>query len=174
MNKIKLRNSKNCKVSTFLPSYQKDGFTLIELIIVMLIIGIASGFVGVLVHRGSSSRELNKFTKEVSATLRYARSRAVAEKKVYSFIIWRDKETYGLYVDFSSDEHLEDVPPVVYKIIPKPLQIISETRADYLRMDFFPQGNSSGGTLEIINQKDKAFFIIVNKVTGRVEVRRAL
>lgn len=148
------------------------GFTLIELIIVLLIIGIALGLVGVLIYRGTSDLELKRFTKNVSATLRYARSHAIAEKRVYSFIIWENKGVYGLYVDSSYNDDMEEATPVIYKPIPKLLQTIFENRADYLRIDFFPQGNSSGGIIEIKNQKGKALVIIVNKVIGRVEVKK--
>jgi general secretion pathway protein H len=182
MKNEKLRNLEgklHCNVKIYNLKFEicnprrRCGFTLIELIIVLFIIGVALGLVGILVHRGSSELELKTFTKDVSATLRYARSHAITEKKFYSFIILKDKEAYGLYADFSiNEDFFEEATPVVYKTIPKPLQIIFENRAEYLRIDFFPQGNSSGGIVEITNQKGKTFFIIVNKVTGRVGVKR--
>lgn len=148
------------------------GVTLIELIIVLFIIGIASGLVGVLIYRGTSDLELSTFTKDVSATLRYARSHAIAEKKVYSFIMWEDKMAYGLYVDYPEEE-VEEPAPLIYKTVPKLLEAIFKSKTDNFRIDFFPQGNSSGGIIEIKNQKGKTFFIIVNKVTGRVEVKKS-
>jgi len=155
------------------------GFTLIELLIVMLIIGIALGFISITAYYGGGPLELNTFAKDVSATLRYARSHAIAEKRVYSFIMWKDKRTYGLYVDFSDNEETEEPTPVIYKTIPDSLEATFKDRsprldpdADSFRIVFFPQGNSSGGIMEIRNQKSKVFLIIVNKVTGRVEVKK--
>jgi prepilin-type N-terminal cleavage/methylation domain-containing protein len=159
------------------------GFTLLELIIVMLIIGIALGFISITIYYGASPLELNVFVKDVSATLRYARSHAVAEKRVYSFIMWKDKRAYSLYVDFSNDEETEEPVPVIYKSVPDPLETFFknsssrhvgiDSEIDTFRIDFFPQGNSSGGIMEVRNQKGKAFLIMVNKVTGKVEVKNA-
>ena len=77
-----------------------------------------------------------------------------------------------MYPGLSPDSDIEGASPVVYKNIPDPLEIRFEKRAGFLRIDFFPQGNSSGGLFEVINQKGKNFFIIVNRVTGRVEVKK--
>ncbi len=153
----------------------RAGFTLIELIIVLLIIGIAFGVVGIAVYSGGSFFELNTFVKNVSATLGYARSHAVAEKKTYSFVLWKDNRAFGLYIDFSDGnrDKDEEQPAVIYKDIPPALEAVLKNKTDDFKIDFFPQGNSSGGTVEIRDQKGKTFFIIVNKVTGRVEVKRS-
>ena len=152
----------------------REGFTLIELIIVLLIIGIAFGVVGIAVYSGGSFLELNTFVKDVSATLRYARSHAVAEKKIYSFVLWKDNRAFGLYIDFSDGnrDKDEEPPAVIYKDIPPALEAVLKNKSNDFKIDFFPQGNSSGGTIEIRDQKGKTFFIIVNKVTGRVEVKK--
>lgn len=146
------------------------GFTLIELLIVLVIIGIALGFVSITLYHEGGALELNTFVKDVSATLRYARSHAIAEKKIYSFIMLRDKRAYGLYVDFPSNSE-EKPEPIIYKTIPEFFETIFKSSTDDLKIDFFPQGNSSGGIVEVRNQKGKSFLITVNKITGRVEVK---
>ncbi|UCF86698.1 MAG: prepilin-type N-terminal cleavage/methylation domain-containing protein, partial [Nitrospiraceae bacterium] len=78
------------------------GFTLIELLIVLTILAIASSVIGVLFHHGSGTLEVKKTTKHIAATLRHARSKAVSEKKVYSFVVL-DNKKYGLYEDYSFD-----------------------------------------------------------------------
>ena len=152
----------------------REGFTLIELIIVLLIIGIAFGVVGIAVYSGGSFLELNTFVKDVSATLRYARSHAVAEKKIYSFVLWKDNRAFGLYIDFSDGnrDKDEEPPAVIYKDIPPALEAVLKNKSNDFKIDFFPQGNSSGGIIEIRDQKGKTSFIIVNKITGRVEVKK--
>jgi len=169
MQNAKLR----CSLKFTIPHFRGHGFTLIELIIVLLIIGIAAALVGIVIHKGAGSLELSTFTKDVSATLRYARSHAIAEKRVYSLIIWKDQEAYGLYNDLSLSKDIEEITPVIYKTIPQTLQIIFDSKTDYLRIDFFPQGTSTGGIIEIKNQKGKTFFIIVNKITGSVKVKKS-
>lgn len=157
---------------TIFSSQRQGGFTLIELIIVLVIIALASGLVGIFIHRGSDKLELKTVTKYMAATLRRARSRAIAEKKVYSFIIQADKRAYGLYADLPHSGELEDAVPVIYETIPESLQIIFESRNDYFRIDFYPRGNSSGGTVKITNQKGKIFSIKINRITGSVKIKK--
>lgn len=146
------------------------GFTLLELIIVMLIIGITLGLISITLYYKGGPFELNTFVNDVSATLRYARSRAIAEKKVYSFIIRENERAYGLYVG-SSNKEVKESSPVIYRTIPEHLETILKNKTDDSKIDFFPQGNSSGGTIEVKNQKGKILLIVVNKVTGSVEVK---
>ncbi len=151
----------------------RAGFTLIELLIVLLIIGLAFGLTGLAIHSGGSFFELNTFSKDVSATLRYARSQAVAEKKIYSFILWKEDRAFGLYTDFSGGNKDEELPPIIYKAIPSTLEVNLKNKTDDFKIDFFPQGNSSGGTIEIKDKKGRAFSIVVSRVTGRVEVKKS-
>lgn len=143
----------------------EKGLTLIELLLVLLIIGIASTLVGVLVHKGIGNVGLNTFAKEISATLRYARSHAVAEKRTYSFIIWGKDKAYGLYADAS---------PIIYKRFSlEDLQAtLKNSDVEDIRIDFSPQGNSTGGTIEIKSQKGPTWFISVNRVTGKIDVKK--
>ena len=150
----------------------KAGFTLIELIIVLLIIGIGFGLAGLAIRSGGSFFELNTFSKEISAALRYARSHAVAEKKIYSFVLWKDNRAFGLYTDFSIRTEDEEQPPVIYKSIPTALEVTLKNKTDDFKIDFFPQGNSGGGTIEIRDEKGRIFVIVVSRVTGKVEAKK--
>ncbi|MCK5286463.1 MAG: prepilin-type N-terminal cleavage/methylation domain-containing protein [Thermodesulfovibrionia bacterium] len=173
--KSNLRNFKTFNLNSSFRNSQSSGFTLIELIIVIIIIGIALGLSTIFIRYGGGGVELNTFVKELSATLRYARSHSVAEKKKYSFILWEDRRAYGLYVDSSADENdIEDPQPLIYKTVPESIEVILKDKKGEIKIDFFPLGNSGGGILEIKNQKGKTFFIKINKITGRVEVEKSL
>jgi prepilin-type N-terminal cleavage/methylation domain-containing protein len=150
----------------------KSGFTLIELLIVLLILVVALGLAGILVNRGSGNLELKTFTKHMATTLRYARNQAISEKKVHSFIFSDDKNTYGLYADIFFDKDPEAETALVYKTIPESLTVTFENKDEYKRIDFYPRGISSGGKISISNQKNKRFFIIVNRLTGNVEIQK--
>jgi general secretion pathway protein H len=152
-----------------------SGFTLIEIIIVLFIIGIASGLVGILISRGSGSLEIRTFTKDVSSVLRYARNHAVSEKRQYCFVIDINEDVYRLYTtDTSKDEEDEETVLVISKSIPEELQMtVKDSDTDSPYIEFFPWGNTSGGVIEITNRKGSVFFIIVNRITGRLEVGEA-
>lgn len=154
------------------------GFTLIELVVVLLIFSVALGVVGILINRRSGSLELKTFTKHISATLRYARNRAISEKKTYSFIILKETREYGLYADPSSKtandnaEENDEEKYLLRKTIPEQLDIEFESMNEYLKIDFYPRGSSSGGSFDIRNQKGRKLSIIVNKITGMVKIKK--
>ncbi|MEW6601424.1 MAG: prepilin-type N-terminal cleavage/methylation domain-containing protein [Nitrospirota bacterium] len=146
------------------------GFTLVEVIIVLFIIGIASGLVGVWINRGSGGLEIRKFTKNISATLRYARTRSVSEKKIYCFVIDKEEQKYRLYAeapDYTKVDLVGENP------IPEELQMsVRGSDEDAPNVEFFPRGNSSGGVIEILREDGTGYFITINRITGRVDVEK--
>lgn len=149
----------------------RTGFTLIEIIIVMLIIGIASGLVGIMISKGSESRELRLFTKDVSTVLRYARNRAVSEKKIYCFVIDKEENKYRLY---SEDTDYNNIKLVMEKDIPEVLAMnLQDSEEESPNIEFLPHGSSTGGVLEVIHEEGKAFFINVNRITGKIDMEKA-
>lgn len=147
------------------------GFTLVEVIIVLFIIGIASGLVGVWINRGSGNLEIRKFTKEVSAALRYARTRAVSEKKIYCFVIDKEEQKFRLY---SEDTDYTKVDLVSDKPIPEELQMtVRGSDEESPNVEFYPRGNSSGGVIEVVREDGTGYFITINRITGKVDVEKA-
>lgn len=148
------------------------GFSLVELIIVLLIIGIASGLVGLYIGRGTDRLALRSFAKEISATLRYARSHAVAEKQTYCFVINMDDGFYRLYNNKTDEEGA--LIPAITNPIPKEIAIsLNKDSSDFHQIEFFPHGNSTGGVIEITSTDGGALSIVVNRITGKVEVSRS-
>jgi prepilin-type N-terminal cleavage/methylation domain-containing protein len=155
------------------PCSPKPGFTLLELLVVLTIIGISFGLVGILVSRGAGSFELKRFAKNVSVTLRYARNQAVSEKRTFSFVVHEDERAFSLYADGASDGSGEGPEPVISKEIPEDLFLkVYKGVEDDQRIDFFSQGNSTGGDIEVKDQKGHSFLIKVNRITGKVEVKK--
>ena len=151
-------------------SSRNAGFTLIELIIVLFLLGIATGLVGMYAGKGSGSLELKKFTKEVSTVMRYARSHAVSEKKIYCFL--RDKDERKLWL-YSEDTDYTNVTPVMDKEIPGELHMaLLGSGREALYIEFFPGGNTTGGVIEITNMKGSGFLISVNRITGKLIVEK--
>jgi general secretion pathway protein H len=148
------------------------GFTLVELVIVLLLIGIAAGLVSIYVGKGSGSLEIKKFSKDLYSVLKHARTRAVSEKQKYCFVIDKNDGKYRLYIDSSTANEEEEAPvPLVDKPIPEELRVIMDgSEEDQYNIEFFPRGNSSGGVIEIKNEKGTTYFITVNKITGKVQM----
>ena len=141
----------------------RAGFTLIELLVVLIVIGIASSLIGIFVYSGIDNVRLNTFAREISSTLRYARTHAVSEKKTYSFIIHGKEKAYGLYAGSG---------PVIYKQFPsdKLQAALKGSSEEDIRIDFSLYGSSTGGTIEVKGTDGPIWHISVSRVTGKVEV----
>lgn len=150
---------------------KKGGFTLIELIIVLFLMGIITGIAGLYIGKDTGAFELKKFTKEVSSLMRYARNHAVSEKKIYCFVIDREERMLRLY---SEDPDYTNVILVLEKEVPEELDIDLAGREaqEAAYVEFFPLGNTTGGVLEITNIKGSRFFIVVNRITGKLIVEK--
>ncbi len=150
--------------------HSSSGFTLIELIIVLIIIGLAAGLAGIYIGSSSDNLTIRTFTKDVSAVLRYARNHAVAEKITYHFAVDVEEGVYRLYSDKKTDD--ESPSFNLEKNIPSGLEVIVDnTEDDIYKIDLLPLGNSSGGMIEVRNEK-AAYIISVSRVTGKVDVER--
>ncbi len=153
------------------------GVTLIELLVVLFIIGAAFALVGVTFFRSKEDIDLKTFTREVSASLRYARIRAVAEKKIYAFVISKDEKICVLYSENITGENDDDLwKKISSKKIPEGIELEDSEdnkKQDILRIDFSPEGGSTGGEIKFKNLKGSVIQIIIEQITGRVTIQKA-
>lgn len=152
-------------------NFRREGFTLIELLIVLLIIGVSAGIIGIAINRSSGSHQLKMFARELSTVLRYARSQAVSEKRLYCFVIDTNERMLKLYAENPGTESEEQYTQVLDRPIPGELQIAMSGRdADSSFIEFYPIGNSTGGVIEVTGRKEQVYSVLVNRITGKVEV----
>lgn len=170
MQNEKVKTHAICNLQFISCNSRCAGFTLIEIIIVLFIIGIASGLIGIAMTKSSGGLEVRKFTKEISAVLRHARTRAVSEKKIYCFVIDRDEQAFRLYAE---DTDYKNIDLVLDKPIPEKLEMaLQGSDEDSSHIEFMPRGNSSGGVIEIIKENGDGYFVSVNRITGKVVVEK--
>ena len=169
------------------------GFSLLELIVVLVIIGVVSAFVGPRLVGSMSNMNLRTASKRIAALLRYARSQAVSQGSdcVASF----DFEGNRVSLTFASpaseapggDEGAgagtapeDGKGPGRPKIYPLPEGVYlkegitaeGETESEMFSIVFLSDGGSTGGEVILVNQREKAYRIAVDFITGAVRVER--
>ncbi|MDD3553342.1 MAG: GspH/FimT family pseudopilin [Deltaproteobacteria bacterium] len=140
--------------------YSEKGFTLMELLVVMVIVGLMSSLVFVAVGSGILKSEETRFEANFLSTLKHARSAAIGRGKAVRVII--DEENRRIFMD-------EGKPTA----IPETVQIegsgVIELAGGGYAVLFFPDGSSTGAELDL-KYNNAVRQIRVNKLLGTVDV----
>ncbi len=161
------------------------GFTLVELMVVLVIVGVLSAITVPRLSGPLGSITQKTAAKRVCAVLRYARSEAVSRGSVFEFsidsntgrvfVIEKMKSNFSAY-DSPMDGVEKDISEIVFTL---PGQITIDAGTLYSDRDenglfcikFYPNGRSSGGLLRISRDGSVSIFSInVSRVTGAVTV----
>jgi general secretion pathway protein H len=162
---------------------KNKGFSLIELMVVLVLIGLSVSLVTPSLFRFSRTVELKGSAKKVSAILRYCRSEAINQGKVYR--VFFDSNLHEVKVQSMAskegkDEGEKKEETVFQKIysLPKGVQI-KEVKADSPQypsdlptIEFYPNGGSNGGTILLDSEEMKGYKIKVHFLTGIVGIER--
>ena len=162
------------------------GFTLMELMIVVAIIGVFSALFGSLSSRtyGSNSKAVGD---QITGTISMARSRAIATRRIHRVFvkpqelqIWAS-DTTGLSDDndASDDSFVQKLSidkgvrvwNVTTAISGSSGQNPSENTSVNYEIKFKPDGSSNGGTIYIIDSSTRKYRLPVYAATGSVYSR---
>ena len=162
------------------------GFTLLELLIVLVIISLTSVLVVPQLTGSLAKTNLQTASKKISASLRYARSRAASEKITYVAIFDFEKDRLSIMTgqEAQTGETLkEDLgdgeEPVIrsksYDLpdgvkLEKGVSGENEIDSGLFQIAFFPTGSSSGGDVILTNDRGKRYKISVDFITGIVRL----
>jgi len=75
----------------------RHGFTLIELMIVLVIIGITLGYIGPRIFNGLSSSNMDRAVRDITTMIQLARSSAVTQHKIYFIRFDIDNNKVAMY-----------------------------------------------------------------------------
>ena len=157
------------------------GFSLIELIVVMILLSLTGALVVPSLSRFSKGVELKGAVKRVAAILRFSRSEAVNQGKVYQ--VFFDAELRQVRVQPAETEEgkaegepAEQKPSQKIYIMPPSVQIKEvkaeepEFPSELPTIEFYPNGGSNGGSILLDGGGGKVFKITVFFLTGEVRV----
>jgi len=142
----------------------KSGFTLMELMVVLIIITITIGVLLPRIGAGWRNMEDREFLQEFTQTLRRARLLAMNTGEVTAFRIRGSARLYDL-----------KSPPE--KPIPKNVDIYADDleqdpkTADRLLI-FFPDGSLSGNDVEVVFDKTRTFRVSIHPLFGTIRLAK--
>ncbi|MET0935759.1 MAG: GspH/FimT family protein [Luteibacter sp.] len=138
------------------------GFTLFEMLAVILLIAIAAAAVSIPVTQGLASARVNAASGELAAALRWTRAQSIVHG-----------ESLALEVDTSASTYRAPGKPSVN--LPKDMRVaITSAREDQAnattgRIRFFPDGSSTGGRVTL-TRGTREWHVNVAWLTGAVSV----
>lgn len=179
-----------------LPRPTGGGFTLLELVVVLVIVGLMVALVVPRLTGPMANLDLKTAAKKVSASLRYARSRAATEKAVYVALFDFDHnrltviDTPLTMNDFLVRKRAEIEQALISRLgreqdgpdrgktfqPPDGVRFEKGNAANrtvasgFLPVFFFPTGASSGGTIVLANRRDRRYDIMIDFITGMVRL----
>lgn len=166
-------------------SRDHNGFTLLELLVVLVLISILSALVAPRVGNSMRNMTLKGAAQKIAASLRYARSKAVSEKETYIAVLDLKKSSLSILTaqaytgenaqKLSVDAKRKSARLKIYDL-PEGIQLAKtksgqrETDSGLLHILFFPNGSTSGGWIVLGNDVGKRCRIEVDVITGAVRL----
>jgi general secretion pathway protein H len=143
----------------------QSGFTLLELLVVLVILGLAAGAVLQAGRSSSETAEVRAFLIQAEAMMRQARTTAIETSVDQDVVI--DTRARQL-IDATRGTELK--VPAGLSLDGKLARVPESGKRGYI-VRFYPSGGSSGANLPF-RFRDQVYELRVNWLTGRADVRR--
>ena len=137
-----------------------SGFSLIELMIVMVLVIALFGLVGTSISRSLRGAELRNEAREIIAGLRHTRGRAIVERAETVFSVDADARTWQ-----AAGEETRQLPEGLDITLTTARSELTGENAGGIR--FYPDGASTGGSV-LLSVDDREWFVTVGWLTGEI------
>ena len=141
----------------------QGGFTIIELLVVMVIMALAYTLASPMISSGVSGAELKASARQIAAGLRKARSDAISRRQESVLTLDLASRQFQL----TGDARVYRLPPsVAVKVFTAQSELVGGT-AGAIR--FFPDGGSTGGRITL-SANARNYDVDINWLTGQVVI----
>jgi len=140
------------------------GFTLVEMLVVLVIVALMMALVGTSISRNISGAQMRTAASKVAASLRYTRTKAILTKSEQVFLVDTEKLTYQ-----AADREAEQLPEgMKVELNTARSELTSETVGG---IRFYPDGGSTGGNVRL-EANGRIYRVNVAWLTGEASVER--
>ena len=146
------------------PIRRRSGFTLVELLVVVVIATLMLSLVGMSLSRSISSAEMRSAARTMAASMRYTRTRAILDKQEHVFLVDTENRTYVA----PRREPVELPEGMSIQMTTARSELTSESVGG---IRFYPDGGSTGGSIEL-EAEGRIYRINVAWLTGEASVQR--
>ncbi|GBC60189.1 hypothetical protein DENIS_1140 [Desulfonema ishimotonii] len=160
------------------------GFTLLELMVVMVIVGLMSVLIVPRLGKSLSRLGAETAARKVVASLRYARSIAVSERKIWladfdfeagRIILkpWRRETDSDAGEPETVRERLRTFTLPDGVRLEKGISVRGDVSQDDFQIAFFPGGGSGGGEVFLGDDHGRRFHLEADIITGAIRLAEA-
>lgn len=136
------------------------GFSLIELMVVMVLVIALFGLVGTSISRSLRGAELRNEAREMIAGMRHTRGRAIVERAEQVFRVDADARTWQ-----AAGEQPQQLPEGLDVTLTTARSELTGENAGGIR--FYPDGASTGGSIRL-SVDEREWFVTVGWLTGEI------
>ena len=140
------------------------GFTLVEIMVVLVIVALMMALVGSSISRNVSGAQMRTAAGKVAASIRYTRTQAILTKTEQVFLVDTEKLTYQ-----AAEREAEELPEgMKVELNTARSELTSETAGG---IRFYPDGGSTGGNVRL-EANGRIYRVNVAWLTGEASVER--
>lgn len=140
------------------------GFTLVELLVVMVIAALVLALVGTSISRSVSGAEMRSAAHKVAANLRYTRTQAILQKEEKVFVVDTESRTFQ-----APEREPVELPEGMNVALTTARTELTGESAGGIR--FYPDGGSTGGLVQL-ETDNRVYKVSVAWLTGETAVER--
>lgn len=143
---------------------RQRGFSLIEMIVVVVLIAAATALAASVMTRGLPGQQLRASARELAAQLRYTRAQAIVSGHPQSFTL--DAGTRR----WQAPNHRGGQLPDAITVVATGARV-EQASPRMAAIRFFPEGAATGGRI-VLSRDQAAWQVDVQWLTGEVSVKR--